>query len=77
MTIDKIRAKQIPHDPVEFQQTKERYRLQKEIHCHCGKLLAKQREDGKIVVWCKSCRKEVVLEVEPYEPNQTKTEQVF
>lgn len=40
----------------------------KEIHCHCGKLLAKKREDGKIVVWCKSCHKEVELEVEPYEP---------
>lgn len=41
---------------------------EKEIHCKCGKLLAKIREDGKIVVWCKSCRKEVVLEVEPNEP---------
>ena len=48
----------------------------KEIHCHCGKLLAKQREDGKIVVWCKSCHKEVELEVEPYEPNQTETERI-
>lgn len=48
----------------------------REIHCQCGKLLAKQREDGKIVVWCKSCRKEVELEVEPYEPNQTETERI-
>lgn len=38
----------------------------KEIHCKCGKLLAKQKEDGTIVVWCKSCGKEVKLEVELY-----------
>ena len=42
----------------------------KEIHCHCGKLLAKQREDGKIVVWCKSCHKEVELEVEREEAKE-------
>lgn len=41
-----------------------------EIHCDCGKLLAKQQEDGTILVWCKSCRKEVKLEVEPYEPER-------
>lgn len=44
---------------------------EKEIRCsHCKdhKLLAKQREDGTIWVWCKSCHKEVELEVEPYEP---------
>lgn len=35
----------------------------KEIRCKCGKLLAKQKEDGTIVVWCKSCGKEVKLEV--------------
>lgn len=40
----------------------------KEIHCSCGKLLAKVTESGKIMVWCKSCHKEVELEVEPYEP---------
>lgn len=45
--------------------------MDKEIHCkHCKdhKLLAKIHEDGKIYVWCKSCHKEVELEVEPYEP---------
>lgn len=45
--------------------------MDKEIRCkHCKdhKLLAKQREDGTIWVWCKSCRKEVELEVESYEP---------
>ena len=41
---------------------------EKEIHCSCGKLLAKRHSDGKIYVWCKECRKEVELEVEPYEP---------
>lgn len=44
---------------------------EKEIRCsHCKdhKLLAKIRKDGKIMVWCKSCHKEVELEVEPYEP---------
>lgn len=44
---------------------------EKEIRCkHCKshKLLAKQRENGKIYVWCKECRKEVELEVEPHEP---------
>ena len=43
---------------------------EKEIHCSCGKLLAKRHSDGKIYVWCKECRKEVELEVEPYEPVQ-------
>lgn len=45
--------------------------MEKEIRCkHCSahKLLAKIRENGKIYVWCKECRKEVELEVEPYEP---------
>lgn len=41
-----------------------------EIKCTCGKLLAKQHEDGKIYVWCKECKKEVELEVEPYEPDK-------
>ena len=40
----------------------------------CGnckkKLLAKQKKDGKIYVWCKECHKEVELEVEPYEPEK-------
>lgn len=47
--------------------------MQKEIHCkHCKdhKLLAKIREDGKIYVWCKSCRKEVELEVEREEAKE-------
>jgi len=46
---------------------------EKEIHCkHCEshKLLAKIHKDGKIYVWCKECRKEVELEVEPYEPER-------
>lgn len=37
--------------------------MEKEIHCECGKLLAKIDNDGKIKVWCKSCKKEVPLEV--------------
>ena len=40
----------------------------KDIKCKCGKLLAKLHDDGKIYVWCKGCKKEVKLEVEPYEP---------
>ena len=46
--------------------------MEKEIVCGCchKKLLAKQRKDGKIYVWCKECRKEVELEVEPYEPER-------
>lgn len=40
----------------------------KDIKCKCGKLIARQKDDGKIYVWCKECRKEVKLEVEPYEP---------
>ena len=39
------------------------------IKCSCGKLLAKRHDDGKIYVWCKESKKEIVLEVEPYEPN--------
>ena len=45
--------------------------MEKEIrckHCEAHKLLAKIHKDGKIYVWCKECRKEVELEVEPYEP---------
>lgn len=41
-----------------------------EIKCKCGKLLAKRHEDGKIYIWCKSCHKEVELEVEPHEPDK-------
>lgn len=41
---------------------------EKAIRCTCGKLLAKARADGKIMVWCKYCKKEVELEVEPSEP---------
>ena len=40
------------------------------IKCKCGKILAKRHSDGKIYVWCKECRKEVELGVEPYEPNR-------
>ena len=36
----------------------------KDIKCKCGKLIARKRDDGKIYVWCKECRKEVELEVE-------------
>lgn len=32
------------------------------IKCSCGKLIAKER-DGKIFVWCKSCRKEIEIPV--------------
>ena len=45
--------------------------MDKEIRCKCckdHKLLAKQRKDGTIWVWCKACKKEVELEVEPREP---------
>lgn len=49
--------------------------MEKEIHCKCGKLLAKRNSDGKIYVWCKECRKEVELEVEPYEPNEGRNNQ--
>lgn len=41
-----------------------------DIRCKCGKLIARKRDDGKIYVWCKECRKEVELEVEPYEPER-------
>ena len=37
---------------------------EKDIRCACGKLLAKVRDDGKIIVWCKRCKKEVLLEFE-------------
>lgn len=50
--------------------------MEKEIHCSCGKLLAKRHSDGKIYVWCKECRKEVELEVEPYEPRENETTSV-
>lgn len=40
----------------------------KDIRCNCGKLLARVGKNGTIYVWCKSCKKEVKLEVEPYEP---------
>lgn len=46
--------------------------MEKEIICGCckHKVLAKRHSDGKIYVWCKECRKEVELEVEPYEPER-------
>ena len=46
--------------------------MEKEIRCkHCSahKLLAKIRENGKILVWCKECKKEVELEVDFSFPN--------
>ena len=42
----------------------------KEIHCDCGKLLAKICEDGTIRVWCKSCKKEVKLEAKSSGPKE-------
>jgi hypothetical protein len=30
------------------------------IACKCGKMLARY-EDGKIYLWCKSCRKEIAI----------------
>lgn len=33
----------------------------KEIHCDCGKMVAKICEDGTIRVWCKKCKKEVQI----------------
>ena len=48
---------------------------EKDIRCECGKLLAKVRSDGKIMVWCKHCKKEVELVeksiAEPPETEQT------
>ena len=41
-----------------------------------GKLLAKRHEDGKIYIWCKSCHKEVELEVEPHEPDKSDSDRV-
>lgn len=44
-----------------------------EIKCTCGKLIAKER-DGKIYLWCKSCRREVELKLAKeshYEPNKS------
>ena len=41
---------------------------QKEIHCECGKLLAKIHDDGTIWVWCKTCKKEVPLAIERENP---------
>lgn len=51
-------------------------KMDKKIHCDCGKLLAKIHEDGTIWVWCKSCHKEVELEVEPYEPDKIDSDRV-
>lgn len=51
---------------------------EKEIVCGCckHKVLAKRHSDGKIYVWCKECRKEVELEVEPYEPDKIDSDRV-
>lgn len=43
-----------------------------DIRCACGKLLAKVRSDGKIMVWCKQCKKEVELVAKSItEPSET------
>lgn len=36
----------------------------KPIKCTCGKLLARVR-DGKLCLWCKSCKKEVTIKISP------------
>lgn len=48
----------------------------KDIKCECGKLLAKLHDDGKVYVWCKGCKKEIALEVEPHEPDKSDSDRV-
>jgi len=38
-----------------------------EIKCECGKLLARY-ENGKIILYCKRCKKEVKIEIHNLEP---------
>ena len=33
------------------------------INCNCGKLIAKLR-NGKLYLYCKSCKKEIPIEIE-------------
>ena len=33
------------------------------VKCNCGKLVAKWR-DGKLYVWCKSCRRECEIPIQ-------------
>ena len=40
------------------------------VKCNCGKLVAKWR-DGKLYVWCKSCRREYEI---PIPKSNTKDE---
>lgn len=34
------------------------------VKCTCGKMVARLR-DGKVYVYCKTCKREVPLEIEP------------
>ena len=36
----------------------------KPINCTCGKMVARLR-NGKIYVYCKTCKREIPLEIEP------------
>lgn len=47
----------------------ERELAAEEISCSCGKLLCKLSKSGRILVWCKECRKEVELELDMSFPN--------
>lgn len=38
-----------------------------DINCECGKLLARY-EEGKIVLYCKRCKKEVEIDINKLEP---------
>lgn len=38
-----------------------------DIKCVCGKLLARY-EDGKIILYCKRCKKEIEIELNKLEP---------
>ena len=38
-------------------------KMDKPIKCSCGKLIAKYK-DGKLFVWCKSCKREVEIKIE-------------
>ena len=60
MTVEEIRAKKLPHDPVKFQQMKERYRLQTKFITHpvtteIEKILASG--DRVELIPCKDCVK--------------------
>ena len=38
-----------------------------DLKCECGKLLARY-ESGKIILYCKRCKKEVEIEIKDIEP---------